>query len=330
MSDYFYKDELHESVEHDNFVDPALITGLKDFYNYITPKFAEEIAHMDPSHLKINDIWASFDVAGEETASFICFDYLNAVNRAKSGLFRSADNEVYRQFKKKYQNDFNIIKEMRDAVHTNLTKLGRDPGWIWTTSIFNFNKPFEIHTDGVDTPLKSQNRPEKWEDLNPKQYKPNKATPCAGHQGLINIDAGPTAGTVTFNQWYPYSVYLNYGAEIEGTWSVGPAPKKRIICFGKGDEPTRFGEHIRNFTDAPMSDEDYARIMEHVEDHTRVFNQEEGYGTSLEKILYFGEPGKLISWDSKRFHKTKPFNHFYQHKLHNESRMCYAYMSTML
>ena len=33
---------------------------------------------------------------------------------------------------------------LKYAVHANLIKLGRDPGWIWTTSIFNFNKPFEI------------------------------------------------------------------------------------------------------------------------------------------------------------------------------------------
>lgn len=103
MSDYFYNENLYETVEHDNFVDPALITGLKDFYNYITPKFAEEIAHMDPARLKINDIWASFDKDGKETASFICFDYINAVNSAGSGLFRSADNEEYRNFKEKYK-----------------------------------------------------------------------------------------------------------------------------------------------------------------------------------------------------------------------------------
>ena len=39
----------------------------------------------------------------------------------------------------------------------------------------------------------------------------------------------------------------------------------------------------------------------------KLFPIDKLFGLTLNKILYFGHPGTLISWDNKRYHMAKPF-----------------------
>lgn len=177
-------------------------------------------------------------------------------------------------------------------------------------ALYDLRYVFNTHTDGRDVKNKRDPRPENWDDLTEEDWYQEEDFEYT-FQGLINIDAeDPDDGTVIFHQTFPYSVYVDYSLPPDEPLRFGQRFRKQMIRFAKGDNVERFGGKIENWTDKPMSNEDYLWIVENGQD-TRYdgkfhWPQEAGYGLTVEDILTFETPGTMYSWDSTKFHLVRP------------------------
>jgi len=196
-----------------------------------------------------------------------------------------------------------------DLLKKKLPEVGRDTSGNnkpYMIALYDLNFNFETHTDGADVHCKKLPRPENWSDLKPEDWiSPDDEGWTYTHQGLIPIDVTDTKdGTIIFDQMFDYSVYLNMGREYNEFW-LENEDRKQMIKIGRGDSIERFGKKVENFTNKPMSQEDYDWIMENCIDETD-FPIEHGYGLSVETMCEFHSNGTLYDWQANRFHKTRP------------------------
>lgn len=202
-----------------------------------------------------------------------------------------------------------LSKMFFNDIFMDMKKLLEDTikeGYVERFAFMNLVSDFQIHSDSFDVKNKFLKRPKDWNGLKKEDYFPIGVDNYPIYQGLINIDAPSNHGTIIFDQWFPYSVYWTpqfNSIETDKTRSS----KKDIIFFYSDDKPSRFGEDIRNFTGQCISKEDLNLLKIKSPRPDRII-QNEYYGLSIDSVLTFNEPGNLYMWDSKKFHKTIPFN----------------------
>jgi len=201
---------------------------------------------------------------------------------------------------------------MSDLIHKKLPEIGREipeNGKIHMLGMYDLNFNFETHTDGRDVLCKKDTRTENFDfsSMKPEQWLTTYDSHIEyTHQGLIPIDVSDYKdGTIIFDQEYDYSTYFNMGrGALDKDW-LENEDRKQMIKFGKGDSLERYGAKVRNYTDKPMSQEDYDWVMENCPDETD-FPIEHGYGLSVETICEFNSPGTWYDWQTNKYHKTRP------------------------
>ena len=104
--------------------------------------------------------------------------------------------------------------------------------------------------------------------------------------------------------------------------------KRPVITFAKGDKFEMFNEHIRDLTGKPFNRLTWMQIIP-TEWHLKL-PVEKFHGLSLNKVLQFGKPGQLISWDNKRYHMAKPFMVGGKYGIGQEDRLMLQYESLCL
>lgn len=196
----------------------------------------------------------------------------------------------------KQANKFLWITDISDYLESEFIKQGV-PAKVVDLNIHNLHQPFEIHCDGIDIKEKNNERPKTFPKYDMQQYNLVSLNDRA-HQGLITLrNDDKDNGTIVFDQWFPISTYLEQHKTHER--------KKENIRFFKGEPLERFGEKVRNYTNQPMSENDYKEIMDIVKDKT-LFTREQAHGLTLDKILKFDKPGTLNMWAVKKYHMTIP------------------------
>lgn len=163
--------------------------------------------------------------------------------------------------------------------------------------IHNLHTPLSIHCDGIDVTNKTKNRSVEIDSFT-DDHRPAKLRD-AFNQGLITLkNDNPYNGTIIFDQWFPISTYILNTTEKNNK-------HKPMIEFFKGEKWERFGEHIRNATNTHFSVQDWNLLLSAVEDPTKL-NKDDFFGLSTDEILYFGEPGTLNIWATKKYHASLP------------------------
>ena len=89
-----------------------------------------------------------------------------------------------------------------------------------------------------------------------------------------------------------------------------------------------FGEHIRGLTGKPFNKLTWMQLI--APEYHLQLPVEKFHGLSLNKVLDFGEPGQLISWDNKRYHMAKPFMVGGKYGIGQEDRLMLQYESLCL
>lgn len=306
---------MYPSIEVDDFLTRDEVSEITRNYNELEKLILEDFFEEEPDNSKITCLhvmdWDKNSIS-----------YITRITGDKRfiGHGGEASDDDFKLFMALIDTDW--IQDTKDLLARRLNQIQRGSSDVITISFFDFFLPFETHSDGFDLSeeIKSSRRSPEI-DLIVEEMKKNASYNFL-HQGLINIDADPNHGTIIFDQWYPMSVYCDYSMDNTKRWSTGWGPYKETIQFYKGDEPERYGEHIRNFTHEYMNIEDYNKISEFDKIH---FPYEASYGLSLEKELLFGQPGKLISWDGKKFHKPKPFPRVSYKEGLQRNRLCLQY-----
>ena len=294
----YYNQHMYESIQVPDFFTVSEVNEIKNNYIELEEIILEEFFETPRSKAKLSVVHIMNRESNDITSiARICTVANNYISH------EGVDDPEFKLFMASIDTDW--LKDVKVLLRKRLLEHDRDPGDITTISFFDFLVPFETHCDGFDLSedVKHMRRDdplisEKVEELKQKVSQYNT------HQGLINLEADPHYGTIIFNQWYPMSVYCDFDKDNTSRWSTGWGPYKETIQFYDGDTPERYGEHIRNFTHKYMPEDEYDIITQHDTIH---FSRKSSYGLSLEKQLLFGEPGTMIGWDSKKFHKPKPF-----------------------
>ena len=167
----------------------------------------------------------------------------------------------------------------------------------------------EYRNEIRDVKRKRDPRPDNWDDLKYEDWHHEDNIQYT-RQGLINLDVHDSHdGTCIFDQSFPYSMYVDFSKDMEEF----PVLKKQKpkLKFAKGDSIERYGTEIAKFTHKEFDQDDHDYIMENCIDES-VWPIEAGYGLSLEQILTFDTPGTMYSWDTTKFHKTRPFTEKFQ------------------
>jgi hypothetical protein len=269
--------------------------------------------------IKITELRTDFTV--EDTIQMYMIVYMTRDGKGHKISYRPykvlGTSKEHKDFLTQCIDKSNLVKNYRDIINKKFKEINR-PGIIFNFTFQNFYAPFEIHCDGFDAKNVLDKRPANWNDLSSKDYMLSiRKKAERTHQGLINLNTAGGTGTLIFDQLFEFSTYVNFNKDLyapEG-WSYGPGSHKEMITFAKGDKPNRFGYDIINYTGKPFSDEDYATAWKDIPKVTQpkdvawdiTFPKEEAFGLSLETILKFGDVGTLISWDARRYHKTRPY-----------------------
>lgn len=308
---------MFDSYTQNNFITPQTADNLTDYYKEIKQDLSDylKVSYKDIKLTELRTDWTPED-------TFQVYNLIYNIRDGKSGKMSLKPGKVLRDrthddFLNKCIGKSNILKNVRDQINKKFIEINR-PGIIYNFTFQNFYAPFEIHCDGFDAKNMFDPRPDDWSTIRKKDYWDKiRDLAIRTHQGLINLNTSGGTGTIIFDQSFEFSTYVNFSKDLHAPegWSYGPGSHKQMITFAKGDEPKRFGYNIEKFTHQPFPDEDYAKAWEGIQKPTQpldvswdiTFPQEEAYGMSLDTVLKFGDVGTLISWDARRYHKTRPY-----------------------
>jgi len=290
---------MWESIQHPDFLTKNEVREVKDLFNKFSKMLAQEYLGVDKNSIQITE-WNDYNHIAYTGGNLLPgkMDYIN---------YTDPDFSMWiHEIKPRLDKD-DIFNWLRGLLSRKFDGINRKADFRWV-SFFNFNYHFETHCDGMDVLNKEYPRPPSFDDLKPDNWIPaDYGKYVYTHQGLINIDCEhPTDGTIIFDQSFPWSTYIDFSRPsppVERWPNVGD--DREMIIFGKGDSITRFGETIRNFTFDDIPEEQYNLIIEHCDKSE--LSREALWGLSIDKILYFGQPGTLISWDTDKYHRVKPF-----------------------
>mgnify|MGYP001554707082 CR=1 FL=1 len=195
-----------------------------------------------------------------------------------------------------YRRGIVLSKSDREDIYDILNTSFEQDLEITRLCLHNLHKPLPIHCDGVDITNKRASRSHDL-SVSTKKHQPERLDDMF-NQGLITLkNDNSYNGTVVFDQWFPISTYI---CTTETYSSIRP-----VITFFKGEKWERFGEHIRNSTGKPLSDDDWALLQSSVEDPEKL-DRDMFFGLTIDKILYFGQPGTLNAWADKKYHASLP------------------------
>lgn len=196
-----------------------------------------------------------------------------------------------------------------DLLNKKLSEVVSDHGELYWCALYDIPYNFELHCDGRDVKRKRDPRPDNWDDLTYEDWHHEDNVEYT-RQGLINLDVHDSHdGTCIFDQSFPYSMYVDF-SKLPDEFPILKKQKPKLK-FAKGDSIERYGAKIEKFTHKEFDPDDYDYIMENCIDES-VWPIEAGYGLSLEQILTFDTPGTMYSWDTTKFHKTRPFTEKFQ------------------
>jgi len=309
----FYNEDIYDSLQYPNFFSEDELKFVTDGYWKLYNDVLDKIEKFDQSTLYMRIEEANFSRKG--TPDVIWSQIVSAIRdkeqhdrKKRVQLDFWHENEGF-EFIQKYNN---WLKEIIRIMENRFEQIGR-PAKVVDIAFHNFSSSLKIHCDGQDIfqKLKTKSpRPRHHPKYLRHEYDPVEYFKYA-HQGLVNLDAQPDKATIVFDQWFPYSTYY----DIINTVDTLDEMKRPCITWCKDDDGVfeRFNEHVRGLTDKPFPTSDYLEMIKPISNPTAIeefkkdFPIEKLYGLSLNKILYFGKPGTLISWDNKRYHMAKPF-----------------------
>lgn len=166
--------------------------------------------------------------------------------------------------------------------------------------IHNLVTPLTIHCDGSDITNRLEARVDDMSEFTERHYP--IISKNMYNQGLITLkNDNPYNGMVIFDQWFPISSY------IRQTENYTENSVKPLITFYKDDSWTRYGQAIRNATNAPLSDNDWNHLQSQVQ-NPQLLDKDEFNGLSIDKALHLGNPGTLNAWANKKYHASLPTN----------------------
>jgi hypothetical protein len=323
----FYNEELYESIEHPNFFDAEQLQFIKNGYQDLFDKVLAQITYdSNNEYVRI------------EEANFTRSPINKRLNWGQIGAsVRDKESHDSKRFKQlsfqRNQPGFEFVDNLNDWTSTiigimekRFEEIGR-PAKVMDIAFHNFSQGLRIHCDGQDILTKLKNsvpRPAHHPNYAIEEYAPKEGGAKHAHQGLVNLDAQPGKATIIFDQWFPYSTYYDITNDLDNLDEA----KRPVITFAKGDEFELFGEHIRELTGKPFNRRTWMQFIA-PEFHLQ-FPPEMFHGLTLNKVLDFGEPGQLISWDNKRYHMAKPFTLWGNHGIGQEDRLMLQYESLCL
>ena len=290
----FYDNEIIPTQKINGFFSSAEVEEIKDAF-IETEELILELSDK-PQYNSVQELYFGYN----DTKGFLVNHGLlkNRETKAQEHYIRS---DTHLNIREKISNLFlnDILYETREKLRTHFKD-----GYIERFGFMNMTTDFQVHCDSIDVKNRFLARPDNMDDLKSDDYLDPLTDNYQIYQGLINIDAPSDHGTLIFDQWFPYSTYLTpeQTTDNKDRW----AAKKDIIFFYGDDKPERFNEHIRNYTNKPLSNADCDTIYQSCIKKDR-FIKEEYFGLSLESVLTFDEPGTVSMWDSKKYHKTIPF-----------------------
>ena len=324
MSNKFYNEELYESIEHPNFFDASELKFVVDGYNELYNSVCSKIElQQEDNYIRIEE--ANFTRGADSR-----LDWCQIVSSVRDKLHDKVQR-VQMDYNKG-EPGFEFVDNLNDwtskiilIMEKRFEEIGR-PSRVLDIAFHNFSQGLRIHCDGQDIKTKLKNtvpRPEHHPNYAFDEYNPGYFSKHA-HQGLINLDAQSERGTIIFDQWFPYSTYYDIANDIENI----DEKKRPVITFSKGDEFKLFEEHIRELTGKPFNRFQWMQLID--PNWQKQMPLEKFHGLSLNKVLHFGEPGQLISWDNKRYHMAKPFMVAGKSGIGNQNRLMLQYESLCL
>lgn len=323
----FYNENLYDSLQYPNFFNESELKFVTDgywkLYNDVLNKI-ETFDH-DKSYMRIEE--ANFSRKG--TPDIVWSQIVSAIrNKEKHSKEKRVQLDFWHkddgfEFIQKYNN---WLKDTISIMEKRFEEIGR-PAKVVDIAFHNFASALKIHCDGQDILQKLKNkspRPKHHPKYLKQEYDPGEYFKYA-HQGLVNLDAQPDKATIIFDQWFPYSTYYDIVNNVDNLDEM----KRPCITWCKDDNGLfeRFGEYVRGLTNKPFPHKDYMEMMKPITNPNIIgrfkqqFPIEKLSGLSLNKILYFGQPGTLISWDNKRYHMAKPFKLQGDGGIGNENRL---------
>ena len=323
----WYNNDTYDSIQQPDFFNEKEMNWVKDIYWNMFDDFCKTYMSHHISEKKYIRIEEANFTKSPWPISFYGTDPANVITwgqivgkvydvDANGKLLQQCDkitidfqpnNENWAWLIDQYQKPF---LEIADLMEHKFAELER-PAYVKDLAFHNMAHGLKVHNDGQDIKTKLKNavpRPDHHPNYAPEEYTEKESVMYA-HQGLVNLDAQKDNATIIFDQWFPYSTYYDIANDIN---NLGE-PKRPVISFAKGDQFERFGEHIRGLTNKHFDKQDYIHMSyplknyKDVQKFRKLFPIDKLFGLTLNKILYFGNPGTLISWDHKRYHMAKPF-----------------------
>ena len=323
----FYNEELYESIEHPDFFNEEQLQFVKKGYKRLFDDVVKKVEYdTDKEYVRI------------EEANFTRSPRNKRLNWCQ--IVASVRDKVEHHRQQRIQLDFDRTKpgfEFVDNLNSWSTtiinimeerfrEIGR-PAKVMDIAFHNFSQGLKIHCDGQDFLTKLKNkvpRPEHHPNYKLEEYWPKEGGTKHAHQGLVNLSAQEDKATIIFDQWFPYSTYYDIESDLDNL----DEKKRPVITFAKGDKFEMFNEHIRDLTGKPFNRLTWMQIIP-TEWHLKL-PVEKFHGLSLNKVLQFGKPGQLISWDNKRYHMAKPFMVGGKYGIGQEDRLMLQYESLCL
>jgi len=213
--------------------------------------------------------------------------------------YKYADKPVvwYKDFENRVEQTVEMLTKKFEEIG-----VGAD---LYRVTLMNLRNSFPAHTDGKDFANKRLARPSYWPNVPKEEWYKEHPTVDFAHQGLITlIDEAGIGETIIFKQRFPYSVYYQPTCTVETCFY----PNKQRITILENDNYQLYGHKIVNFTNQPMTNEDYDKIYSLVDDsYSPRYPIDAYYGLQIDKILKWDTPGTLTQWDGKTFHMVKPW-----------------------
>ncbi len=326
MSDKFYNEELYESIEHPDFFDAEQLLFIKNGYKSLFDGVLEKVEYdTDKEYVRIEE--ANFTRSTRNKR----LNWCQIVASVRDYAEHNKQQRIQLDFDRN-KPGFGFVDNLNawtttiiNIMEKRFKEIGR-PAKVMDIAFHNFSSGLRIHCDGQDIKTRLKNtvpRPDHHPNYAFNEFNPGEFCKHA-HQGLVNLDAQPERGTIIFDQWFPYSTYYDIASDIENI----DEKKRPVITFAKGDEFKLFEEHIRGLTGKPFNRLQWMQLID--PNWQEQMPLEKFHGLSLNKVLHFGEPGQLISWDNKRYHMAKPFQVAGRVGIGNENRLMLQYESLCL
>jgi len=286
MTYNFYTPPRHKSQTIENFFPISVIEDILKSYDAASSIFNE--FYKQP--IKITEI--NLDPTDKKVKCF------RLATRTGKEVVLNWDNNVKPINKLKKKQYFKWTTSITQQLESFFDEYNI-PARIESLNIHNLDNWIDVHCDGVNITSRRGDRPKSFPVFDSKKFQPEKYVDYA-HQGLITLrNEGEKNGTIIFDQWCPISTYLSQDKYYD------PKKNKKNIIFFKGEQLERFGEKVYGYTNQPMPEDQFEKIIS-VLDNPNNFTKDQAHGLTLDEILQFGKSGTLNVWATKKYHLPIP------------------------